>query len=60
MKIINSYSEFQPLEEIVVGRGYPPEYVDFVEDIEIRENLQKIFIEIEEDFQNLIRIQSFS
>ena len=56
MKIINSYSEFQPLEEIVVGRGYPPEYVDFVEDVEIRENLQKIFIEIEEDFQNLIKV----
>jgi hypothetical protein len=55
MKIINSYSEFQPLEEIVVGRGYPPEYVDFVEDVEIRENLQKIFIEIEEDFENLIK-----
>ena len=54
MKTINSYSEFQPLEEIVVGRGYPPEYVDFVEDLEIRENLQKIFIEIEEDFQNFI------
>ena len=39
----------------MVGRGYPPEYVDFVEDLEIRENLQKIFIEIEEDFQNLIK-----
>jgi hypothetical protein len=55
MTIINSYSEFQPLEEVVVGQGYPPEYFDHVADSEVRDNLQKIFAEIEEDFQRLIK-----
>ena len=60
MTIINSYSEFQPLEEIVVGQGYPPEYFDHIQDQEVRENLQKIFIEIEEDFQYLVKtLESF-
>lgn len=54
MSKFNSHAEFQQLKEVVVGQGYPPEYFDHIEDQEIRENLQKVFIEIEEDFQNLI------
>lgn len=50
----SKYSEFQPLREIVVGQGYPAEYFDNIADSEIRNNVQKIFLEIEEDFQNLI------
>jgi len=53
--VINSYSEFQPLKECVVGQGYPPDYFDFIKDSKIREPLQQIFVEIEEDFQNLIQ-----
>jgi len=53
--MINSYSEFQPLKEVVVGQGYPADYFDCVEDQQIREILQQIFTEIEEDFQHLIR-----
>ena len=55
MTTINSYSEFQPLEEVVVGQGYPPEYFDHITDSEVRDNLQKIFSEIEEDFQYLVK-----
>lgn len=51
--IINSYSEFQPLEEVVIGQGYPPEYFDFIEDAKIRACLEQIFIETEQDFQHL-------
>ena len=54
MSKFNSHAEFQQLKEVVVGQGYPPEYFDHIEDQEVRENLQKIFIEIEEDFQSLI------
>jgi hypothetical protein len=61
MSVINSYSEFQPLQEIVIGQGYPPDYFDFVTDSESRDCLQQIFTEIEEDFQHLIQtLESFN
>lgn len=61
MSLINSYSEFQPLEEVVVGQGYPPEYFDFVTDAVTRSCLETIFAEIEEDFQYLIKtLESFN
>lgn len=53
--MINSYSEFQPLKEVVVGQGYPADYFDCVADSQTRDTLQTIFGEIEEDFNNLIR-----
>jgi len=55
MSKFNSHAEFQQLKEVIVGQGYPPEYFDFIEDQEVRQNLQKIFGEIEEDFQHLIK-----
>ena len=55
MSKFNSHAEFQQLKEVIVGQGYPPEYFDFIQDQEVRENLQKIFGEIEEDFQFLIK-----
>lgn len=58
--LINSYSEFQPLEEVVIGQGYPPDYFDFISDSQTRGCLEQIFSEIEEDFQNLIcTLESF-
>lgn len=54
--IINSYTEFQPLEEVVVGRAYPGEYWDFLPDPQIRDSLIQVFDETEEDFQNLIKM----
>lgn len=53
--IINSYSEFQPLEEVIIGQGYPPEYFDSVSDNQTRQCLGQIFTEIEQDFDCLIR-----
>lgn len=53
--IINSYTEFQPLEEVVVGRAYPGEYFDFINDSEVRDHLMRLFDETEEDFQKLIK-----
>jgi glycine amidinotransferase len=59
--IINSYTEFQPLQEVVIGQGYPPEYFDFIQDSQVRNSLEKIFIEIEEDFASLIKVlESFN
>jgi hypothetical protein len=53
--IFSKYSEFQPLREVVVGQGYPVDYFDNIEDSEVRDNVQKIFLEIEEDFQHLVK-----
>lgn len=58
--IINSYSEFQPLQEVVIGQGYPPDYFDFVQDAQTRKCLETIFYEIDQDFNHLISVlQSF-
>ena len=58
--IINSYSEFQPLEEVVIGQGYPPDYFDSVKDNQTRQCLEQIFSEIEEDFDHLVKtLESF-
>jgi hypothetical protein len=53
MNKVNSWSEFQPLEEIVIGSAFPPEFYNDVKNTQIRDCLQRIAIETEEDLQNL-------
>lgn len=55
-KPVSVFSEFQPLEEMIVGRTYPPEAFELVEDIELRQMLQRIAHETEEDCQSLAQI----
>lgn len=58
--IISSYTSWQPLEEVIVGRVYSPDYFDFVEDPDVRYQLQQILAESAEDLDNLVRtIESF-
>ena len=51
--MINSYSSWQPLEEVIVGRAYPPDYFDFIDNTQVRNQLQQILAETEEDLSNL-------
>ena len=51
--MINSYTSWQPLEEVIVGRAYSPDYFDFIEDSQVRNQLQQILSETEEDLDNL-------
>jgi hypothetical protein len=51
--MINSYTSWQPLEEVIVGRAFPPDYFDFIDDSQTRNQLQQILAETEEDLQNL-------
>ena len=51
--MINSYTSWQPLEEVIVGRAYSPEYFDFVDNAQVRNQLQQILNETEEDLNNL-------
>ena len=53
--MINSYTSWQPLEEVIVGRAYPADYFDFIDNPQVRNQLQQILNETEEDLQNLSR-----
>jgi hypothetical protein len=53
--MINSYTSWQPLEEVIVGCAYPPEYFDFIENAQVRNQLQQILAETAEDLDNLQR-----
>jgi hypothetical protein len=53
MSLVNSYTSWQPLEEVVVGRAYDPEYFDFIENAQVRNQLQQILTETREDLDNL-------
>lgn len=53
--MINSYTSWQPLEEVIVGRAYTPDYFDFITDPQVRNQLQQILIETEEDLENLCK-----
>jgi hypothetical protein len=54
--MINSYTSWQPLEEVIVGRAYPPDYFDFIDNAQVRDQLQLILAETEEDLTNLQRV----
>jgi hypothetical protein len=51
--IVNSYTSWQPLEEVIVGRAYEPEYFDFINDAQVKNQLQQILSETAEDLDNL-------
>ena len=58
--MISSYTSWQPLEQVVVGRAYPPDYFDFIDNAQVRNQLQQILSETEEDLDNLQRtIETF-
>jgi hypothetical protein len=56
MNPINSYTSWQPLEEVIVGRAYTPDYFDFIENPQVRNQLQQILYETEEDLINLLQM----
>ena len=51
--LINSFTSWQPLEEVIVGRAYDPEYFDFIDNPQVRSQLQQILLETAEDLDNL-------
>jgi hypothetical protein len=54
--MINSFTSWQPLEAVVVGRAYTPDYFDFIKNAQVRNQLQQILSETEEDLDNLQRV----
>jgi hypothetical protein len=52
-KLVSSYTSWQPLEEVIVGQVYPPDYFDFIEGAQTRNQLQQILAETREDLDGL-------
>lgn len=54
------YQHWDPLKVCVVGRSYPPEFYSWIQVPHVRSLFEKIAIETEEDYQNIIKkLQSF-
>jgi hypothetical protein len=56
----NVYQHWDPLKTCVVGRSYPPEFYSWITVAHVRKLFERIAIETEEDYQNIIRkLESF-
>jgi hypothetical protein len=54
------YQPWDPLKVCVVGRSYPPEFYSWIKVSHVRNLFEKIAVETEEDFQNMIKkLESF-
>ena len=54
------YQHWDPLKVCVVGRSYPPEFYSWIQVPHVRSLFEKIAIETEEDYQNIIKkLQEF-
>lgn len=54
------YQHWDPLKVCVVGRSYPPEFYSWITVPHVRELFERIAIETEEDYQNIIqKLESF-
>jgi hypothetical protein len=51
--LVNSHTSWQPLEEVIVGRVYTPDYFDFISDKNVKSQLSRILEESIEDLDNL-------
>lgn len=52
-RTVKSYTSWQPLEEVIVGQVYSPDYFDFIDNTQVRNQLQQILSETQEDLDNL-------
>jgi hypothetical protein len=54
------HQHWDPLKVCVVGRSYPPEFYSWIKVPHVRKLFERIAIETEEDFQNIIKkLESF-
>lgn len=54
------YQHWDPLKVCIVGRSYPPEFYSWIKKSSVRNLFEKIAIETEEDYQNIIKtLESF-
>jgi N-dimethylarginine dimethylaminohydrolase len=53
---IGTYTEFQPLQEVLVGSAFDQNNFDHLEDVESRDVFKRIFEETNEDLETLVDI----
>ncbi len=56
MSKVSAYTSWQPLEEVIVGRAYTPDYFDFIENATVRDQLALILSETNEDLDALQKV----
>jgi hypothetical protein len=55
------HQHWDPLKVCAVGRSYPPEFYSFIKNSRVRDVMERIAAETEEDYQKLIKLlESFS
>jgi len=54
--LIQSYTSWQPLEEVIVGRVYTPNYFDYIQNPTVKGQLTRILEESNEDLDNLANV----
>ena len=58
--MFNVYQHWDPLKVCIVGRSYPPEFYSWITVPHVRALFERIAIETEEDYQNIIKkLQEF-
>lgn len=50
------YQHWDPLKVCAVGRSYPPEFYSWMQNSKVRKLFERIAIETEEDYQNIIKL----
>ena len=59
--MLSVYQHWDPLKVCLVGRSYPPEFYSFIKNPKVRNVLERIAIETEEDYQKIITLlESFN
>lgn len=53
---VSVFTEFQPLEEMIVGSPYPADAFELLEDVELRSMMKQVMQETEEDCEGLSEI----
>jgi len=54
--MISSYTSWQPLEEVIVGRCYPGDYFDYLPNKKVSDQMKRILDETTEDLDNLAQV----
>ena len=54
--MISVHQHWDPLRACVVGRCYPPEYFNYIQNLKVRGVFHRIADETEEDYQKLISL----
>ena len=49
------YQHWDPLKVCVVGKSYPPEFYSWIKVPSTRKVFEKLAVETEEDYQNIIK-----